>query len=179
MAAAAQERQRYARNGTPQKSLRYISRILQDTGRRSIRAVRIPDGGLTSDRNTVLQDVLDSFQAQHGDALPTLDPHTRSTIRDNVPKVFNREQWRAIEDTPFSIPELQRALDRQKKGVVPGVDGLPAEAYQQLTLPIKRRLAACLWNIATPIPRRVGQPSPSPLQEGGLGAAKRLAAYCM
>ena len=57
--------------------------------------------------------------------------------------------------TPFSISELQRALDRLKKGVVPGVDGLPAEAYQHLTLPVKRRLAARLWDIvtgATPIP---------------------------
>ena len=55
----------------------------------------------------------------------------------------------------FSISELQRALDRLKKGVVPGVDGLPAEAYQRLTLPVKRPLAARLWDIvmgATPIP---------------------------
>ena len=61
----------------------------------------------------------------------------------------------AIEHDPFSISELQRALDRLKKGVVPGVDGLPAEAYQRLTLPVKRRLAARLWDIvtgATPIP---------------------------
>ena len=34
-----------------------------------------------------------------------------------------------IEHDSFSISELQRALDRLKKGVVPGVDGLPAEAY--------------------------------------------------
>ena len=32
---------------------------------------------------------------------------------------------------------------------MPGVDGLPAEAYQHLTLPIKRRLAARLWDIVT------------------------------
>ena len=38
---------------------------------------------------------------------------------------------------------------------MPGVDGLLAEAYQRLTLPVKRRLAARLWDIvtgATPIP---------------------------
>ena len=38
---------------------------------------------------------------------------------------------------------------------MPGVDGLPAEAYQRLTLPVKPRLAARLWDIvtgATPIP---------------------------
>ena len=72
-----------------------------------------------------------------------------------MPRVFNREQRRAIEHDPFSISELQRALDRLKKGVMPGVDGLPAEAYQRLTLPVKRRLAARLWDIvtgATPIP---------------------------
>ena len=39
--------------------------------------------------------------------------------------------------------------------VVPGFKGLPAEAYQRLTLPVKRRLAARLWDIVTgtiPIP---------------------------
>ena len=38
---------------------------------------------------------------------------------------------------------------------MPGVDGLPAEAYQRLTLPVKRRLAARLWEFAkgtTPVP---------------------------
>ena len=38
---------------------------------------------------------------------------------------------------------------------MPGVDGLPAEAYQRLTLPVKPRPAARLWDIvtgATPIP---------------------------
>ena len=72
-----------------------------------------------------------------------------------MPRVLNREQRRAIENNPLSISELQRALDRLEKGVVPGVDGLPAEAYQRLTLPVKRRLAARLWDIvtgATPIP---------------------------
>ena len=72
-----------------------------------------------------------------------------------MPRVFNRKQRRAIQHDPFSISELQRALDRLKKGVVPGVDGLPAEAYQCLILPIKGRLAACLWDIVTgttPIP---------------------------
>ena len=155
IAAAAQERERYGRNDTPYKSLRYVSRILEDTGRRTIHAVRTSEGGLTNDLDAVLQAVLDSFQAQHGDALPELDPHTRNTIREHVPRVFNREQRRAIEHDPFSISELQRTLDRLKKGVVPGVDGLPAEAYQRLTLPVKRRLAVRLWDIvtgATPIP---------------------------
>ena len=114
-----------------------------------------PRGDLTNDPDAVLQAVLDSFHAQHGDALPELDLHTRNTIREHVPRVFNREQRRAIEHDPFSISELQRALDRLKKGVVPGFDGLPAEAYQRLTLPVKRSLAARLWDIvtgATPIP---------------------------
>ena len=155
IAAAAQERERYGRNDTPYKSLRYVSRILEDTGRRTIHAVRTPEGGLTNDPDAVLQAVLDGFQAQHGDALPELDPHTRNTIREHVPRVFNRKQRRAIEHDPFSISELQRALDRLRKGDVPSVDGLPAEAYQRLRLPVKRRLAARLWDIvtgATPIP---------------------------
>ena len=72
-----------------------------------------------------------------------------------MPKVFNQEHWRAMEHDPFSIPELQCALDRLRKGVVPDVDGLPAEAYKRLTLPVKRLLAARLWEIVTgttPIP---------------------------
>ena len=76
-----------------------------------------------------------------------------------MPRVFNREQRRPIDQNSFSISELQRALDRLKKGVVPGVDGLPTEAYQRLTLPVKRRLAARLWDIvtgATPIPHFEG-----------------------
>ena len=61
-----------------------------------------------------------------------------------------------MEHDPFSISELQRALDRLKKGVVSGIDGLPAEGYQRLKLP-KCRLAARLWDILTgtiPIPPR-------------------------
>ena len=117
--------------------------------------MRTPEGGLSNDPNAVLQAVLHSFQAQHGEAIPDLDPNTQSTIREHVPRVFGREQRRPIEHDPFSISELQRALDRLKEGVVPGVDGLPAEAYQHLTLPIKRCLAARLWDIftgTTPIP---------------------------
>ena len=121
--------------------------------------MRTPEGGLTNDPDAVLQAVLDLFRAPHGDALPELDPHTRSTIREHVPKVFDREQRRAIEHDPFSFSELQPALDRLKRGVVPGVDGVPAEAYQRLTLPVKRSLAAPLWDIVTgttPIPPEWG-----------------------
>ena len=111
IAAAADGRKRYGRNDTPYKSLLYASRVLEDTARRTINAMHNSDGGLTNDPDTVLQAVLDSFQAKHRDTLPELDPHTRSTIREHVPKVFNREQRRAIEHDSFSIAELQRALD--------------------------------------------------------------------
>ena len=121
IAAAAQERERYGRNDTLYKSLRYVSCILEDTGRRTIHAVRTPQGGLTNDPNSVLQAFLDSFQAQHGDAPPELDPHTRSTIREHVPRVFNRELRRAIEHDTFSISELQRALDRLRRGSCPAL----------------------------------------------------------
>ena len=43
IAAAAQEGERYGRNDTPYKSLRYVSHILEDTGRRTIHAVRTPE----------------------------------------------------------------------------------------------------------------------------------------
>ena len=146
MAAAAKEREKYGRNDTPYK---YVSCLLRNTGRCTIHAVLSPDGGLTNDPDTVHQTVPNSFQAQHGEALCTLDPHTRSSIRENIPKNFTREQQQAIEHTPFSIPELQHALDRINEGVVSGINGLPVEAYQQLSLPIKCRMAACLWGIVT------------------------------
>ena len=103
------ERERYGRNDTPYKSLRYISRILVDTRRRTIHAVRTAAGGLDNVPNAALQAFLDSLQAQHGDAFPELDPHTRSTIRKHMPKVFNREQRCAIERDPsasqnFNVP---------------------------------------------------------------------------
>ena len=106
IAAAAQERERYGRKDTPYKSLRYVSRILEDMGRRTIHAVRTPEEGLTNDPDVVLQAVLDSFQAQHRDALPDLDPSTRSTIREHVPRVFNGEQ--------------RRRIARQRRGVAIG-----------------------------------------------------------
>ena len=181
IATAAQARQRYGRNDTPYKSVRYVSRVLEVTGHHTIHAVRTPDGGLTKDPDTVLQAVLDSFQAQHGDALPELDFHTRSTIREHVPKFFNQEQGRVIEHDPFSIPELQSALDCLKKGVMPGIHGLLAEAYQHLTLPVQRRLAARVWEIVTgttSIPPEWANPV-HPLQEGGLSAAGKLAAHSL
>ena len=42
IAAAAQENERYGRNDTWYKSLRYVSRILEDTGGHTIDAVRTP-----------------------------------------------------------------------------------------------------------------------------------------
>ena len=149
MAAAAQKSERYGRNDTLYNSLRYDSHILEDTGCRTIHAVHTPNGDLTNDSDCVLQAVLDSVQTQHKDALPALDHHTRSTIRENVPMVFNSEQRHAIRHTPFDISKLQGALDRLQKGVVPGVNGLPAEAYQRLTVPSRRHLAAPLWDIVT------------------------------
>ena len=74
IAAAAQERERYGRKDTPYKSLRYVSRVLEDTGRRTIHAVRTPEGGLTNDPDAVFQAVLDSFQAQQGEPSPSSTP---------------------------------------------------------------------------------------------------------
>ena len=149
MAAAASEREGYSRSDTAFKYLRDVSPTLGDTGHCTIHAVRTPSGGLISDPDAGLQAFLDSFQAKHGDALPKPDPHTRSTIHNDIPKVFNRQQGRAIEDTPLIIEERQRALDRLKKGVMPGIHRLLADACQRLTLPIKGSQAAYLWDILT------------------------------
>ena len=67
--------------------------------------MRICDRGLTKDPDTVLQAVLDSFQAQHGHALKAPGPHARSTMCEHVPKVLNWEQRRAIEHDTFAASE--------------------------------------------------------------------------
>ena len=74
IAAASQEREREGRNHTLYKSLRYVSRILEDMGRRTIHAVRTPEGGLTNDPDAVLQAVLDSFEAQQRERPPRARP---------------------------------------------------------------------------------------------------------
>ena len=182
MAAAAQEPERYGKKDTPYKSLRYVSCILEDTGCHIIHAVRTTDGGLTSDPDAVLRAVLDSIQAQHGDAFPTLHPHTRSTIHNNIPQVFNRQQRCGIQRTAFSIPGLQRALSRKKKGgrarhgrATGQSISTPPPAHQA---PPGRPPVGHRHGSQTH-PPRVGQPGPSPPQEGGLGTARKLAANCM
>ena len=45
IAAAAQKGKRYGRKDTLYKSLRYVIRVLEDTGRRTIQAVRTPEWG--------------------------------------------------------------------------------------------------------------------------------------
>ena len=70
MATAAQERERYGRSDTPYKPMRCVGRILEDTGHRTIHAVRTPDGGLTSNPDTILQGVLDSCRRNTGTRSP-------------------------------------------------------------------------------------------------------------
>ena len=121
IAGEAQGSEGYGRNDTTYKSLRYVSRVLEDTGRRTIHAVRTPKRGLTIIPDAVLQAVLDSFQAQHGDALPDLEPETRSTLREHVPKVSKREKRRTIEPDPFqhlrtaTCPRLPKKRGRTRR----------------------------------------------------------------
>ena len=86
--------------------MRYVSSIMEDTGHRTIRAARTSDGSLTSDPDALFHTVLNSFQAQHGEELPTLEPHTRRTIHNNVTKVVQRQQRRTSKYTPSNIPVL-------------------------------------------------------------------------
>ena len=87
-------------------------------------------------------------------------PSPRSTPIPEAPstKMYPRSSNRnnaAPSNTHISEYGPPRAPDRSKKWVVPGVDGLPAEAYQRLTLLVKRPLAARLWDTVagtTPIP---------------------------
>ena len=79
IAAAAQEHERYSRNDTAYKSLRYVSRILEDTGRRTFHAVRTPEGGLTNgprDRFVVYG----KKQETNTGSKPKMPDHYRCTI---------------------------------------------------------------------------------------------------
>ena len=79
IAAAAQERERYGRNDTPYKSLWYVSRILEDTGRRTIHAVRTPEGGLTNDQRDCFV-VQGKKQETNTGSKPKMPDHYRCTI---------------------------------------------------------------------------------------------------
>ena len=150
----AQEQARYAQQNPPYKSLQHVERTLQDVGHRTIGAVRLTDGTLTNDPAIILIEVHHDFQNQHNAHVETLSEHTTNLI-SHLPTLFNRHQRRAIHNTPFTLPELDRALRKLSAGKTPGVDRLPAEACPRLPLPLRRHLKARLWDIAigrTPIP---------------------------
>ena len=87
----AQEQQRYFQNPQPYKSLKYVDKVLRETGHRGIKAVRLQDGAVTNDPKVVLEEVLNSFQHQHNTEDEELSVYTEELI-SHLPKLYNRIQ---------------------------------------------------------------------------------------
>ena len=102
IAAAAQERERYGRNDTPYKSLQYVSRILEDTGRRTIHAVRTPRGA--SPRGSPGQLPGTTWGHPPRARPPHQKHHLRACAPGLQPGTGARHRTR-----PFSVSELQRS----------------------------------------------------------------------
>ena len=144
----AQEHERYAQHELPYKAMRHINDAMTDTGHRTINRDRQEDGPLTNDPATVLQATQDSFPQQHTPSQDTLDTDTQAKI-DHLPQVFNHAQRRQLEKRPSTIHQVWRAIHSPRQHKTPGYDGLPAEAYYNLSAHLLRILAHRLWDIVT------------------------------
>ena len=82
---------------------------MTDTGHRTITTVRQKDPSLTKDPATVLQATKNSFLRQHTPTQDTMDADTHSKI-DRLPQVFNHAQRRQLENRPFTIHEVRKAI---------------------------------------------------------------------
>ena len=87
----AQEQQRYFQNLQPYKSLKYVDKVLGETGHRVIKAVRLQDSTVTNDPKVVLEEVLNRFQRQHNTEDEELSAYTEELI-SHLPKLYNRIQ---------------------------------------------------------------------------------------
>ena len=87
----AQEQQRYFQNPQSYKYLKYVDKVLGETGHRGIKAVRLQDGTVTNDPKVVLEEVLNSFQRQHNTEDGELSAYTEELI-SHLPKLYNQTQ---------------------------------------------------------------------------------------
>ena len=89
----AQVQQRYFENPQPYKTLKHVDKVLEETGHRGIKAVRLQDSTVTSDPKVVLEEVLNSFQRQHNTQDEELSAYTEELI-SHLPKLYNQTQRR-------------------------------------------------------------------------------------
>ena len=110
------EHERYMQRTVPLKSLRYI-RELAEAGRpEEIRAVRLQDGRVRSNKREVLEEVAQSFRRQHNQGQQELSGTTRRMLRA-LPRVFTAQQSEAIHRSRMTLggkKEAVRALKRKK-----------------------------------------------------------------
>ena len=122
--------------------------------RYTITAVQDAQGALTADADTILNETRSSFERQHGATQEYLAPEVLGKVK-RPPCIFNHAQWRYLNQHPFTLGEVQRAIHKLKVHRTLGYDALLAEAYQRLTTPLQRLLAQRLWAIVSgqkPIP---------------------------
>ena len=128
------DHERYMERAVPYMSLRYI-RELAEAGRpQEIRAVRLQDGRVTSNKRAVLEEVEQSFRRLHNQGQHGLSGTTRRMVQE-LPRVFTAEQSEAIHCSRVTLGEIQEAVRALKRKKSPGVDQLVAEAYQNREAP--------------------------------------------
>ena len=74
---------------------------------------------------------------------------------DRLSHFFNHSQRRQLENSPFTIQEIRKAIHSLRQNKTPGYHCLPAEAYYHLPAHFLRMLAHRLCNIfagQTPLP---------------------------
>ena len=144
----AQEHERYAPHELPYKAIRHLNNAMTDTGHRTITTVRQEDGSLTNDPATMLQATQDSFLHQHKPTHDKLDTDTQNKV-NRLPQVVNHAQRRKLENRPFTIREVRKAIHNSRQHKSKGYDGLPADAYYHLHAHLLRILAHRLLDIVT------------------------------
>ena len=108
--------------------------LAEDARLQEIRAVRLQDGRVTSNKREVLEEVAQSFRKQHNHGQQGL---SRTTLRmvQALPRVITAEQSEGIHRSRVTLGEIKEAIRALKRKKSPVVDQLVAEAYQNLEAP--------------------------------------------
>ena len=96
--------------------------------------MRLQDGRVTGNKQEVLQKVAESFRGQHNQWQHWLSETTQWMARALL-RVFSEEQSQAIQRRRVTLGEITEALRALKRKKTPGVDGLVADTYQNLSAP--------------------------------------------
>ena len=142
----------------PYKSLRCIQELAEPGQPQEMRAVRLQDGRVMTNRRQVLEVVRESVRRQHNQGQQGLS-ETTTTMVLALPQVFTEEQSEAIHRRRVTFGEITEVVwaFRRKKSL--GVDQLVAEAYQNLGAPELDGLAGRVTEVL-----RTGK---SPVEWGG------------